>query len=181
MGILQASLGPVDRVALDYDKEAAMNKKQFVKIKTRCAEIPGEEGWCKFDGQRTFVKAAVKMVDRGFAVDDALELLSDLYQAVTSELLPKQSAEMSVQGIVWRKDNCGDYWTADLFRDGKRIGVTGNYYDVGRSGQRPVREDTIISFRVNEDNSKLDKRQGNVLDNPWYATEMHKEAGGTND
>lgn len=62
-----------------------MNKKQLGKIKAACAEIPGEEGWCKFDGQRTFVKAAVKMVDRGFAVDDALELLSDLYWAAASE------------------------------------------------------------------------------------------------
>lgn len=67
-------------------------------------------------------------------------------------------AEMSVQGIVWRKDDCGDYWTADLFRDGKKMGLTGNYYDVGKDGQRPSREDTIIPFRVSEDNSKLDKR-----------------------
>ena len=81
-----------------------------------------------------------------------------------------KSEHLSVQGIVWWPDDGhGPYWTADLHRDGKKIGVTGNYYDVDESGQRPVREDCIIPFEMgpNAENSKLDKRQGSVLSNPW--------------
>jgi len=38
---------------------------------------------------------------------------------------------MKVKNITWHKDELGFFWTADLLnRDGQKMGIVGNYYDV---------------------------------------------------
>jgi len=38
-----------------------------------------------------------------------------------------------IRNVQWLKDEDGWYWKADLYKDGLRIGVTGNYYCRGKS------------------------------------------------
>jgi hypothetical protein len=43
----------------------------------------------------------------------------------------------AISNIRWAWDRSGVYWTAELYEDGKRIAVTGNYYCVNDDGFRP--------------------------------------------
>ena len=74
----------VEVVYLRGTKDEPMSKDALKEVTARCAEIPGGEGWQK-GGDGVFVEAAIGMVGRGFAVDDAIELLSRLYWAAASE------------------------------------------------------------------------------------------------
>ena len=47
--------------------------------------------------------------------------------------------DVSLSGLQWGKDEHGSYWYAIAHRHGKQIGVTGNYYCVDESSQRPSR------------------------------------------
>lgn len=53
---------------------------------------------------------------------------------------------MTVRRVYWSEDDLGQFWTADLYQDGVKIGVTGNYYDDidDETGQRYSREDQVL-------------------------------------
>lgn len=38
--------------------------------------------------------------------------------------------------ITWRSDDFGDYWVADLMRNGQQVGRVGTYYEIGENYQR---------------------------------------------
>lgn len=40
-------------------------------------------------------------------------------------------AKSILRHVAWHKDDFGEYWVADLIRDGKPVGRIGTYYDLG--------------------------------------------------
>ena len=46
-----------------------------------------------------------------------------------------------IKRFCWHQDELGDYWTADLLKRRKVIGIVGNYYDLDEEGKRPGREE----------------------------------------
>lgn len=46
-----------------------------------------------------------------------------------------------IANLEWLRDDCGEYWIADLFQAGKKIGVTGSYYSVDKSNLRTGRKE----------------------------------------
>lgn len=53
---------------------------------------------------------------------------------------------MTARNVYWSEDDWGWFWVADLYRDGVKVGGTGNYYDDidDRTGLRYPREDQIL-------------------------------------
>lgn len=53
-----------------------------------------------------------------------------------------------IKNVKWRRDDYGDYWIAELYdKDGKRLGLTGNYYDL----PRPPRHEEEVLIRAEFD------------------------------
>jgi len=46
-----------------------------------------------------------------------------------------------IANLEWLRDDCGEYWVADLFKGHKKIGVTGTYYDLNENGERLSRNE----------------------------------------
>lgn len=53
-------------------------------MKDKIRKIPGNEGWWKSRSEDTFNEVAKKMKSRGFEEGEIINILSDLYYAVTN-------------------------------------------------------------------------------------------------
>jgi len=62
-----------------------LTQGQEKKIRKHCEAIPGSSGWWNQDGVEKFTEVAIKMVQCGFSVDDAIELLNDLFDSAAAE------------------------------------------------------------------------------------------------
>jgi len=62
-----------------------MDKRGLGEINMRVAAIPGEDGWGNESNCATFVRAVIEMVESGFDVGDAIEIVAGLYDAVADE------------------------------------------------------------------------------------------------
>ena len=60
--------------------------------------------------------------------------------------------KLSIENVRWCKDELGDYWVADLLENGKKIGVTGNYYDIDETiineHRRPNKSEIVLPYPV---------------------------------
>ena len=41
-----------------------------------------------------------------------------------------------IRNITWKDDPAGSIWQGELWKDGRRVGMIGNYYDLDENGQR---------------------------------------------
>lgn len=46
------------------------------------------------------------------------------------------SPEADIRNITWKDDPAGPIWQGELWKDGRRVFVIGNYYDIDEMGQR---------------------------------------------
>ena len=53
----------------------------------------------------------------------------------------------TIKNVRWLKDEWGDYWVAELFQDGKRVGLTSSYYSLNEAGtMRLTREEQELNM-----------------------------------
>lgn len=59
------------------------------------------------------------------------------------------SEEFKLGEVEWDNDDCGAFWSAPFFdrQTERQAGITGTYYDVDESGQRPLKEDQEAELR----------------------------------
>lgn len=62
-----------------------LTQEQKEEIKNLCETIPGTSGWWNRSGAESFVKAAIKMAQSGFSINDAIELLKELFYSAAAE------------------------------------------------------------------------------------------------
>lgn len=62
-----------------------MNEQQLKEIQNRCEAIPGDEDWWHWGNEQPFIDAAVEMVEAGFTIDHAIDILTRLYYTVADE------------------------------------------------------------------------------------------------
>jgi len=55
------------------------------ELYTKVEQIPGDDGWCHQNGCDQTVKIVFKMVYKGFTVDEAIEIASQLYNITLDE------------------------------------------------------------------------------------------------
>ncbi|SDH69644.1 hypothetical protein SAMN05421505_120114 [Sinosporangium album] len=55
------------------------------RIKKAVAVFPGRDGWCYTSGEDAYVELAVRLVDLGLTVDQAVELLQLAYDTAAAE------------------------------------------------------------------------------------------------
>lgn len=46
-----------------------------------------------------------------------------------------------IKNLTWHTDDLGPYWRADLYENGKKVGITGSYYNVDEHGRRATKEE----------------------------------------